>query len=408
MARSDLLVSLVKAGTIGDKRAFRTTAEAIIAEERAKHHDVLADRLTKLIQSNGSPAAATPSLSPPIDTSPRAKDFISEITPKRRLEDLVLPDVVTRAVRELVEEQQRADVLRAHGVEPRHRILLVGPPGTGKTSLAEAIAEAAAVPLFLVRYELMIGSYLGETAARLKRVFDYARTTPCVLFFDEFDAIGKERGDIHETGEIKRVVTSLLMQVDDLPSYAIIAAATNHPELLDRASWRRFQLRLALPMPTSQALSRYIEAFSKRFKEPLGQAPAAIAKSLGKISYAEVEQFCLDLQRRHILSLGEKPLKKITSEQLSAATWPRRARASPPCRDPGRAATHRTGAGEARMITMLHYVGIIAVVSLVAAIILANFVVDLYDTIRALTARLDALERERGRTATRDEGETEE
>ena len=93
--------------------------------------------------------------------------------------------------------------------------------------MAEAIAEAIAVPLFVVRYEAMIGSYLGETAARLKRVFDYARTTPCVLFFDEFDAIGKERGDIHETGEIKRVVTSLLMQFDDLPSYTILAGATN-------------------------------------------------------------------------------------------------------------------------------------------------------------------------------------
>jgi len=99
----------------------------------------------------------------------------------------------------------------------------------------------------------MIGSYLGETAARLKRVFDYARTTPCVLFFDEFDAIGKERGDTHETGEIKRVVSSLLMQIDELPSYTIVAAATNHPELLDRAAWRRFQLRLALPRPTVKA-----------------------------------------------------------------------------------------------------------------------------------------------------------
>ena len=286
---------------------------------------MLADRLAHLIQTNGSGGAAPAALSASVDASPRGKDFISELVPRRRLEDLVLPDVVRRAVEELVEEQQRADLLRAHGVEPRHRVLLVGPPGTGKTSLAEAIAEAAAVPFFLVRYELMIGSYLGETAARLKRVFDYARTTPCVLFFDEFDAIGKERGDIHETGEIKRVVTSLLMQVDDLPSYTVIAGATDHPELLDRASWRRFQLRLPLPMPTTQALTSYIEKFAERFKEPLGSSPATIAKQLGRISYAEVEQFCLDLQRRHILSLGEKPLNKIATEQL--AVWSIRAKA---------------------------------------------------------------------------------
>lgn len=246
MARSDLLVNLVKSSASGDKQAVQKVVEAIIAEERAKQHNFLADRLTRAIQMNGSNVRT---VAPAGDPATRNREFIAEIVPRRRLEDLILPDVVRRAATQLVEEQQRAGVLRAHGLEPRHRVLLVGPPGTGKTSMAEAIAEAVSVPLFVVRYESMIGSYLGETAARLKRVFDYARTAPCVLFFDEFDAIGKERGDIHETGEIKRVVTSLLMQVDDLPSYTIVIGATNHPELLDRASWRRFQLRLALPMP---------------------------------------------------------------------------------------------------------------------------------------------------------------
>src|SRR5258705_5103426 len=133
--------------------------------------------------------------------------------------------------------------------------------------LAEVNAERAGVSLFIVRYEELIGSYLGETATRLKRVFDYARTTPCLLFFDEFDAIGKERGDVHETGEIKRVVTSLLMQIDELPSYTIVAAATNHPELLDRAAWRRFQVRINLPLPTQKELASYIETFMGNFSE---------------------------------------------------------------------------------------------------------------------------------------------
>ena len=327
MARSDLIVSLVKAGTAGDKRSFRSATEAIIAEERAKHHNVLADRLANLIQSNGSGGApgAVAITSVQNDPSPRGKEFIAEITPRRRLDDLILPAIVRRAVDELVEEQQRADLLRAHGLEPRHRVLLVGPPGTGKTTLAEALAESTGVPLFVVRYETMIGSYLGETATRLKRLFDYARTTPCVLFFDEFDAIGKERGDIHETGEIKRVVTSLLMQVDDLPSYTIIAAATNHPELLDRASWRRFQLRLPLPLPDSRALTRYIQSFSERLSEPLGQTPTAIARRLGRISYAEAEQFCLDVQRRSVLAIGQKAVEAIVAEQLRV--WDARARA---------------------------------------------------------------------------------
>ena len=176
--------------------------------------------------------------------------------PRRRLEDLVLSDANRAACRDLIEEQRRASILRAHSLEPRHRVLLVGPPGNGKTTLAEAIAEALSVPFIVVRYETMIGSYLGETANRLKRVIDYARTNPGVLFFDEFDAVAKERGDSHETGEIKRVVTSLLMQVDGLPSYTVTVAATNHPELLDRAVWRRFQLRLSLDAPTERDLAR--------------------------------------------------------------------------------------------------------------------------------------------------------
>ncbi len=323
MARSDLLLSLVKTGLNGDRRGFRVSAEAIVAEERAKKHDVLADRLMKELQNSNANGNGARSLAVPQDSSNRGKDFISEVTPRRRLDELILSKTSRQGVDELIEEQQRADLLRAHGVEPRHRILLVGAPGTGKTTLAEAIAESVSVPFFVVRYEAMIGSYLGETAARLKRVFDYARTTPCVLFFDEFDAIGKERGDTHETGEIKRVVTSLLMQIDELPSYTIIAAATNHPELLDRAAWRRFQLRLKLPLPTQAELTGYIEAAAARFKEPLGQPAHAIAKTLGLISYAEAEEFCLDIRRRQILAMGEQSLRVIVSEQLKV--WPSRA-----------------------------------------------------------------------------------
>jgi AAA+ superfamily predicted ATPase len=329
MARSDLLVSLVKAGTLGDGRSFRSTTEAIIAEERAKQHGILADRLTQAMQANGNGNTMRTNLQTITFEQPnRGRDFISEIVPRRQLDDLILPHLAKQNVLELIEEQRRADLLRAHGIEPRNRILFVGPPGTGKTTLAEAIAEAIAVPLFVVRYEAMIGSYLGETASRLKRIIDYAKTTPCVLFFDEFDAIGKERGDIHETGEIKRVVTTLLMQIDDLPSYAIVAAATNHPELLDRAAWRRFQVRIQLKLPTQRELSKYIGDFLDHFDASIGVAPATLAKSLGHISYADAEQFCMDVRRRQVLSAGEKRLKDIVAEQLKI--WTAESRAQQP------------------------------------------------------------------------------
>lgn len=313
MARGDLLISLVQASMSGDKNAVRSAVETIIAEEKGKQHKVLADRLTRAMKANGN---GTPLSQQHPDVTKRGREFVAEMTPRHRLDDLVLSDNCRDAVDQLIEEQQRQSLLRAHGLDPRHRILLVGPPGNGKTTLAEAIAEALAIPFFVVRYEAMIGSYLGETATRLKRVFDYVRTTPCVLFFDEFDAIGKERGDIHETGEIKRVVTSLLMHVDELPSYTLVIAATNHSELLDRAAWRRFQLRLGLPAPTEKELTRYFERFLSSVKNRPGISAATIAKRLGAVSYAEAEEFALDVRRRDVLAMNERPFKQIIEEQL--------------------------------------------------------------------------------------------
>jgi SpoVK/Ycf46/Vps4 family AAA+-type ATPase len=324
MARADLLVSLVRASMSGDARSVRSTVETIIAEEKGKQHKVLADRLSRAIRTNGN---GTPVASHNPESANRGRDFVAEVTPRYRLDDLVLSQSCRQAVDQLIEEQQRASLLRAHSVDPRHRILLVGPPGNGKTSLAEAIAEALAVPFFVVRYEAMIGSYLGETAGRLKRIFDYVRTTPCVLFFDEFDAVGKERGDRHETGEIKRVVTSLLMHVDELPSYSIVIAATNHHELLDRAVWRRFQLRLGLPAPTEKELATYFERFFQSVSTKPGLSPGTIARRLGAISYAEAEEFALDVRRREILTMGEKTIREIVEGQLKL--WELRARPSP-------------------------------------------------------------------------------
>ena len=128
--------------------------------------------------------------------------------------DLVLPAVARQAAADVIEEHHRRDLLRSHGVEPRHRILLEGPPGSGKTTLAEAIATEIAVPLLTVRYEALIGSFLGETASRLDTLFSAVRIRPCVLFFDEFDVVAKERGDTHETGAVS--YTHLTLPTSDL------------------------------------------------------------------------------------------------------------------------------------------------------------------------------------------------
>lgn len=313
MARSDLLVSLVRAGNAGDQALFRKVVESVIAEERAKKHDVLADRLAQELRRNG---VATPVQRPMISSNGAVHDLCFETNPSRALDDLILPGTVLAACRELVEEHHRTDLLRTYGLKPRNRILLAGSPGNGKTSLAEALAHGLMVPFIIARYDGLIASYLGETASRLRRLFEYVRTRGCVLFFDEFDTIGKERGDEHETGEIKRVVSSLLLQVDDLPPHVVVVSATNHPELLDRAVWRRFQLRLELPPPTREQTQEFFKRLAACFNIPLGYTPRTLAEKLHGVSYSELEDFMTDVARRYVLSLPQADARKIVAERL--------------------------------------------------------------------------------------------
>lgn len=319
MPRADLVVNLVKAGSQGDQQLFRTTVEAIAAEERAKHHHQLADKL----EANLREATARPRAPEVVRSYDGGHGgLLYEIQPRRPLESLLLESETRRAAEEFVEEQGRRDLLRSYGLEPRHRILLSGPPGNGKTSLAEALATALMLPFFAVRYEAVIGSFLGETSGRLKRLFDFVRTHQCLLFFDEFDTLGKERGDTHETGEIKRVVSSLLLQIDALPSHVVVVTATNHAELLDRAVWRRFQLQLHLPAPTPAQKKAWFKLFEQRLGSPLGVSAKSIAARLKAGSYSDLEQFCEDVHRRYVLALPDANLRTVISDRLRQ--WQRR------------------------------------------------------------------------------------
>lgn len=317
MARADLLCELVKYGLINDTTSFRKAAEALCAEERAKQHTVLATKIDELLKNSRRPIARESTSAPSIVRGNINEQLLfSEKIPRKRMEHLILPEYVKTACRDLINEQNRSDLLQSYGIEPRNKLLLIGPPGNGKTSLAEAIAESLMVSLLTVRYEGIIGSYLGETASRLSKLFEYAKTRECVLFFDEFETLGKERGDVHETGEIKRVVSSLLMQIDALPSYVVVVAATNHDTLLDKAAWRRFQIRLEIPKPTRSNLDEYYRFFEKEKDFRFGLQSSTLAKKTLGVSYAEAEEFALSIYRQYILSLPNGNAKEITEKSI--------------------------------------------------------------------------------------------
>lgn len=309
MARADLLLDLVEAENRGDRDGFRVLVEAVIAEERANQHHLLADRLSELISTTGQGF-------PRDDRASAIRDLVHETVANRRLDELELAPVPRRVISELIEEQKRGDLLRSYGLEPRNRLLLSGPPGNGKTSVAEALASELLLPLYVIRYEGVVSSFLGETAARLDNAFEFVRTRRCVLFFDELDTIAKERSDEHETGEIKRVVSTLLLQIDQLPAHVILVGATNHGELLDRAAWRRFQIRADLEPPSRSQAAAFLEQLAGRLGGDLGFAPRTLAEKLAGASFAELEEFALDVRRRAILELPATDLRRIVQERL--------------------------------------------------------------------------------------------
>jgi SpoVK/Ycf46/Vps4 family AAA+-type ATPase len=304
MARSDLLTALAVAALESDLENAQHVIAAIATEEADIGHVRVAARLRALLNASElAPKTANVSKAGQHSTRDLGGQRGFQIRPtSRKLSDVQLSAANRHVLSELVAEQVHAKTLRDVGLEPRHRLLLTGAPGTGKTSLSEALAAELHVPMLVAQYEDIIGSYLGETSSRLHAVFSEAAASPSVLFLDEFDTLAKERGDQHDTGEVKRVVSTLLLQIDALPSHVVVIAATNHPELLDRAAWRRFQLRIEMPLPGADERVKFAAEIVERVGLVNSTKVIDIARLGDSFSFADVEEIVLGERRREVLA----------------------------------------------------------------------------------------------------------
>ena len=286
---SRLVLLLAQAARRRDPFAVTQALRTLADHEDKKKSGGIAPELRRLIPQNGRQPQDAESLK-----------HLNELTPTVQLDQLVLDDDVRETCADLILEQRKTELLANAGLTPRNRMLLIGPPGNGKTSLAEAIASSLKLPFYTVGYDTLTGSYLGQTAGRLRGVLDYAASHECVVLFDEFEAVGKEREDDQEVGEMKRTAAALLVRIERMPASTIVIAATNHPGMLDRATWRRFQITLQLETPEKAQLIDYLKSRCHESAN-LKVNPQSVADILEGASYAEAAKFCDDIERSRVL-----------------------------------------------------------------------------------------------------------
>jgi SpoVK/Ycf46/Vps4 family AAA+-type ATPase len=279
--KASLIINLVSKHSSGNEAQFEKALSDLIHDEEKKGNSSLALSLKnayspKKCSSNSSmisPMSAMPFSVQSITSLPKDKDstldLVEILQPTITFKDVALSEKAQDTIQQIIEEQKKSEELLKSGVVPTNRILFCGPPGCGKTMTANALAAELGLPIAYVRLDGLVSSYLGQTGTNIRKIFEFVKGKRIMLFLDEFDAIAKKRDDSHELGELKRVVTTLLQNLDEMPTNVFLVAATNHHHLLDPAIWRRFDISILLEEPNevqrekiiSNALSDYLKDY---------------------------------------------------------------------------------------------------------------------------------------------------
>lgn len=291
MASASQIKALLESHLNGDDERFYSVAMQVAAHEAKRGHGKLAEELRALVDQTKSrrgldlPASggATPISRPRGELA----NLLAVSYPKSRIGDMVLDDVLTDQLNRIIREQRQASHILAHGLVPRRKLLLMGPPGTGKTMTASVLAGELGLPLFQVRFDGLITKYMGETAAKLRQIFDATDRTRGVYFFDEFDAIGSQRGLSNDVGETRRILNSFLLMIEQDASHSLIVAATNHPEILDHALFRRFDDVLHYELPDESHIASILKS-RLALLAVKGVSWKRLARLAAGLSYAEV------------------------------------------------------------------------------------------------------------------------
>lgn len=293
MATANQLKMLVKSHFEDNNERFNTIALQIAAHEARLGHTKLANDIRKIIESskNNKPRLKS------IDSN--LQGLFLEIYPQERLSDLVVAPQIKERIERIIHEFTYKDKLFKHNLENRRKIMFSGNPGTGKTMTASIIANELKLPIYVVLMDKIVTKYMGETSAKLRQIFDFIEDVPAVYLFDEFDAIGGQRGKDNEVGEMRRVLNSFLQFIERDHSDSLIIAATNNLELLDQALFRRFDDVIHYQLPTD---NEKIQLLKNRLNGNLSKKEIKeLLPELDSLSHAEINQACLDVIKTSVI-----------------------------------------------------------------------------------------------------------
>jgi SpoVK/Ycf46/Vps4 family AAA+-type ATPase len=306
-ASADHVKALIRAHASGDESSFYSVALQLAAQAARRGQNRFADDLRQLIDA--AKAERIPRVTPTPVVQPRGElaDLVTAEYPDVRLTDMTLSDSTRQRLGRVLHEQRQRDRLEAHGFAPIHRLLLVGPPGTGKSMTASVLATELSLPLFTIRLDALISKYMGATSTKLRTIFDATARTRAVYLFDEFDALGAQRTAGNDVGEARRILNTFLLFLDGTQPESLVVAATNHPALLDSALFRRFDTLVAYDLPSS------------------GEAVDVLRRRLGVmdtsgVSWEKVADHVNELSQAELVRAAEAAAKHAILEESDAVS----------------------------------------------------------------------------------------